>query len=125
MYSYGDQWGDYVTDPDTLAQITEGELIKKNGKVPTPGKPSPDRNNDSENLRLQEILEARSLNKLHAALVSNKPVIKVGAKTNLTTNPRWKYPVLDWWKNNVLIDDAVHGNGNSNGSGSKRLYLPA
>ena len=34
MYSYGDQWGDYVTDPDTLARITEGELIKKNGKVP-------------------------------------------------------------------------------------------
>ena len=34
MYSYGDQWGDYVTDPDTLAQITEGELIRKNGKVP-------------------------------------------------------------------------------------------
>ena len=34
MYSYGDQWGDYVTDPDSLQQITEGELIKKNGKVP-------------------------------------------------------------------------------------------
>ena len=34
MYSYGDQWGDYVTDPDTLTQMTEGELIKKNGKVP-------------------------------------------------------------------------------------------
>lgn len=34
MYSYGDQWGDYVTDPDTLSPITEGELIKKNGKVP-------------------------------------------------------------------------------------------
>ena len=34
MYSYGDQWGDFVADPDTLAQITEGELIKKNGKVP-------------------------------------------------------------------------------------------
>ena len=34
MYSYGDQWGDMVTDPDTLAQITEGDLIKKNGKVP-------------------------------------------------------------------------------------------
>ena len=34
MYSYGDQWGDYVTDPDTLTPITEGELIKKNGKVP-------------------------------------------------------------------------------------------
>lgn len=34
MYSYGDQWGDYVTDPDTLAQIKEGDLIKKNGKVP-------------------------------------------------------------------------------------------
>ncbi|MBR3906792.1 MAG: hypothetical protein IKJ61_01685 [Bacteroidaceae bacterium] len=27
MYSYGDQWGDYVTDPDTFEQITEGELI--------------------------------------------------------------------------------------------------
>lgn len=34
MYSYGDQWGDYVTDPDTLSPITEGDLIKKNGKVP-------------------------------------------------------------------------------------------
>lgn len=34
MYSNGDQWGDLVTDPDTGGQITEGELIKKNGKVP-------------------------------------------------------------------------------------------
>ena len=34
MYSYGDQWGDYVRDPDTLNYITEGDLIKKNGKVP-------------------------------------------------------------------------------------------
>ncbi len=34
MYSYGDQWGDYVRDPDSAAYITEGELIKKNGKVP-------------------------------------------------------------------------------------------
>ena len=34
MYSYGDQWGDYVKDPDTLQWMTEGDLIKKNGKVP-------------------------------------------------------------------------------------------
>lgn len=34
MYSYGDQWGDYVRDPDSGSLITEGELIKKNGKVP-------------------------------------------------------------------------------------------
>lgn len=34
MYSYGDQWGDYVRDPDTMNMITEGDLIKKNGKVP-------------------------------------------------------------------------------------------
>lgn len=34
MYSYGDQWGDYVRDPDTGQYITEGTLIKKNGKVP-------------------------------------------------------------------------------------------
>lgn len=34
MYSYGDQWGDYVRDPDTMQYITEGELIKRNGKVP-------------------------------------------------------------------------------------------
>ena len=34
MYRYGDQWGDYVLDPDTNNYITEGELIKKNGKVP-------------------------------------------------------------------------------------------
>lgn len=34
MYSYGDQWGDYVRDPETSGFITEGELIKRNGKVP-------------------------------------------------------------------------------------------
>ena len=34
LYAYGDQWGDYVLDPDTQTYITEGELIKKNGKVP-------------------------------------------------------------------------------------------
>ncbi len=34
MYSYGDQWGDYMRDPDTGQYITEGALIKKNGKVP-------------------------------------------------------------------------------------------
>ena len=34
MYSYGDQWGDFVKDPDTGQWMTEGELIKKNGKVP-------------------------------------------------------------------------------------------
>ncbi len=34
MYSYGDQWGDSVRDPDTLQWMTEGDLIKKNGKVP-------------------------------------------------------------------------------------------
>ena len=32
MYSYGDQWGDYVKDPDTRQWITEGDLIKKNGR---------------------------------------------------------------------------------------------
>ena len=34
MYAWGDQWGDLVRDPDTGNMITEGELIKKNGKVP-------------------------------------------------------------------------------------------
>ncbi|MBQ2778160.1 MAG: hypothetical protein IJF46_00075 [Bacteroidaceae bacterium] len=34
MYSYGDQWGDYVRDPESSGYITEGELIKRNGKVP-------------------------------------------------------------------------------------------
>ena len=34
MYAYGDQWGDLIKDPDTGAVITEGALIKKNGKVP-------------------------------------------------------------------------------------------
>ena len=34
MYSYGDQWGDFVRDPDTGRVMTEGDLIKKNGKVP-------------------------------------------------------------------------------------------
>lgn len=34
MYAKGDQWGDYITDPDSGESITEGELIKKQGKVP-------------------------------------------------------------------------------------------
>lgn len=34
MYAYGDQWGDLIKDPDTGAVMTEGALIKKNGKVP-------------------------------------------------------------------------------------------
>ena len=34
MYSYGDQWGDFVRDPDSGRVMTEGDLIKKNGKVP-------------------------------------------------------------------------------------------
>ena len=34
MYAWGDQWGDLVRDPDTGQMITEGDLIKKQGKVP-------------------------------------------------------------------------------------------
>lgn len=34
MYAKEDQWGDYIKDPDTGNMMTEGELIKKNGKVP-------------------------------------------------------------------------------------------
>ena len=33
-YAWGDQWGDLVRDPDTGQMITEGDLIKKQGKVP-------------------------------------------------------------------------------------------
>ena len=34
MYAFEDQWGDYVTDPETGRFITEAELIRKQGKVP-------------------------------------------------------------------------------------------
>lgn len=34
MYAWGDQWGDLIKDPDTGETMTEGDLIKKNGKVP-------------------------------------------------------------------------------------------
>ena len=34
MYAYEDQWGDYVKDPETDLSITEGDLIKKQGKTP-------------------------------------------------------------------------------------------
>ena len=34
MYAFEDQWGDYVTDPETGSSITEAELIRKQGKVP-------------------------------------------------------------------------------------------
>ncbi len=34
MYAYEDQWGDLIKDPDTGEMMTEGDFIKKNGKVP-------------------------------------------------------------------------------------------
>lgn len=34
MYAWGDQWGDFVRDPDTGNEITERQLIMKQGKVP-------------------------------------------------------------------------------------------
>lgn len=34
MYAYEDQWGDLVKDPNSGELITEGELIKQEGKVP-------------------------------------------------------------------------------------------
>ena len=34
MYAWGDQWGDYVKDPDSGEMITERELIMRQGKVP-------------------------------------------------------------------------------------------
>ena len=34
MYAWGDQWGDFVRDPDTGNMITERQLIMKQGKVP-------------------------------------------------------------------------------------------
>ena len=34
MYAWGDQWGDFVRDPDTDNVITERQLIMKQGKVP-------------------------------------------------------------------------------------------
>ena len=34
MYAWGDQWGDYVKDPDTGERVTERELILRQGKVP-------------------------------------------------------------------------------------------
>ena len=34
MYAWGDQWGDFVCDPDTGQMITERQLLMKQGKVP-------------------------------------------------------------------------------------------
>lgn len=34
MYAWGDQWGELIKDPDSGQMMTEGDLIKKNGKVP-------------------------------------------------------------------------------------------
>lgn len=34
MYTYGNQWGDLIKDPDTEDMITEEDFIKKQGKVP-------------------------------------------------------------------------------------------
>lgn len=33
-YARGDQWGDFITDPDTGERMTERQLILKQGKVP-------------------------------------------------------------------------------------------
>ena len=34
MYAHEDQWGDLIEDPETGRKITEGELIRSQGKVP-------------------------------------------------------------------------------------------
>ena len=34
MYGFEDQWGDVVKDPDSGKSMTEGEYIKKQGKMP-------------------------------------------------------------------------------------------
>lgn len=88
-----------------------GHLVKRGGKNPTPGRTQSDRNNGRDDLRLDEILAARTEGKLETVVSSRAPRTEKGKQTRIVTNPRWKYPVLDWWRSRAVVSDAVFGPG--------------
>lgn len=93
---------------------------------PTPGRHHADRHNGRDNLRLEELLGARSLSKLHSILKSRSAIVRIDADVTakVIANPRWKHPVKSWWKkDNILVSDAVFGKEHPQNSALSLLEL--
>ncbi len=73
-----------------------------NGHIPTPGRPGHDKHNGPEDLRIAMLLAAKTEEKVGAMLHHCPPKIHTENKTKVVTNPRWKYPVLNWWTGEPL-----------------------
>ncbi len=85
-----------------------GELKKNHGNEILPGKYAADKHNSLTELRLDEMAACK--NAQISQYVQRRPaVIEVAdSSTTVIANPRWKYPIKDWWKiNNKLEYDKV------------------
>jgi len=105
------------TDFDLQAPVTVymyrnyyGRYLPQQGIRPTPGKYAADRNNGREDLHLAELLAATTETKLNKVISSYAARIEKGRGARVVSNPRWKYPVLDWWqRSNITIEDSIFG----------------
>jgi len=70
-----------------------------NGHTPKPGKPGHDKHNGPEELRLAMLLAAKTEESVGNMLHHRQPQIAKDKEnhTKVITNPRWHYPVLNWW----------------------------
>jgi len=68
-----------------------------NGHIPKPGVPGLDKHNGPEDLRIAMLLAAKTETKVGNMLHHRPPKLHTENSTRVITNPRWKYPVLNWW----------------------------
>jgi hypothetical protein len=73
-----------------------------NGHIPKPGVPGLNKHNGPEDLRLAMLLAAKTETKVGNMLHHRPPKLHTENKTRVVTNPRWKYPVLNWWNGQPL-----------------------
>ena len=71
-----------------------------------------DKYNGEDYLRLVEMAECK--NAQISSILSRRPaVITADSDTTVIANPRWKYPIKDWWKiNNKLIGSVIYPESN-------------
>ena len=82
---------------------------KGNGLGPKPGAPSHNNGNGRDDLRLEEVLAAKTEKKLDKILKACTAKVAVTGGARVFTNPKWQFPVEDWWKGSTLIGDAIFG----------------
>ncbi|MBE6575747.1 MAG: hypothetical protein E7654_05700 [Ruminococcaceae bacterium] len=74
-----------------------------NGHYPNPGRPGHDKHNGRDELRLSDLLGAKTEGKVDLILKRRPAQIQTTNGAKVVTNPRWKYPVMNWW-NGVSLE---------------------